>query len=257
MSATTAQSGAGYSVAQPGDGYLWIRRSGQLPGVGPGIVCLHGRGGGAQQYVPYHNKLSIGYFAQLLAREGFRVLAIDDQGGTDWGSQDSTDRIADAVAWLQDPTKGGAKAGKVGVMGWSMGGMAALNWVDQNVAKHACSWLWAPATDLAWAHSQAAWTAEIDAAYADDEGYAVAVQGGNNPAAVPQNYRDIGKIRCAQAVDDATIPIQKTRDFVTAVNHADVTITELANGGHSNLFSNVTDLELVQFYRDNLGVPAS
>lgn len=241
----------GYAGASfPNEGSLLLSRKDQLSGVGPGIICLHGRGGNCLQYTPYPNKLSIGYFANVLAQEGFRVLAIDDMGGVDWGSQDSTDRINDAVTYLQGA--GGARAGEVGIMGWSMGGIAALNWIDQQPIKFGCAWLWCPATDLAWAHSQAAWTAEIDAAYADDEGYTVAVQGGNNPAAVPQNYRGIGKIVCAHAADDTTIPQQKTIDFVNAVNHADVTLKNIANGGHSNLFSNVTDLELVKFYKDNL-----
>lgn len=249
MSRVVTQKASGYAGASfPNEGSLLLRRMGQAAGDGPGIVALHGRTGDCLQYAPYANKLSIGYFADLLAREGFRVLAIDDMGGTDWGSQDSTARINDAVTYLQGA--GGAKAGKVGIMGWSMGGIAALNWIDQNVAKHACSWLWCPCSDLEWARAQPAWTAEVDAAYA-----AEGTRAGNSPVASPANYRGAGRIHLRHAQDDATIPVQQSRDFVAAVNDPLVTLAEAPNGGHSNLFAAVTDLELVSYYRTHLGVP--
>lgn len=233
-------------------GYL-SRRARQPVGAGPGIVFLHGRGGNAAGHFPYANKLAVGYWFDLLAREGFRCMAIDQMGGTSWGNQASTDRVNEAITYLQDPAKGGAKAGKVGIFGYSMGGIAALNWLDQNVAKHACSWLFAPATDLEWVHAQTGWTAEVDAAYG---GNYAANKAGQDPTQSPANYRGLGPIHCAHSVDDATIPVQKTRDFVAAVADPQVTLTEYAQGGHNAVFTNVSDAELVGFYRTHLGVPA-
>lgn len=244
--------GKGYSVVTATDQQLLMYRDRQPAGVGPGIICLHGRGATANQYAPNSARdYTPGTLANALAREGFRVMAIDDNGTVDWGSQDSTDRINEAITYLQDATKGGAKAGKVGIMGWSMGGMATLNWLDQNIAKHACSWLWAPATDLEWFHNNATYAAEIDAAYAQ-EGNRI----GNSPIAQAANYRGAGAIRIVHAVDDATIPIQQSRDFVAAVNDPAVTLFEAQAGNHTAMFGQVTELEVVKFYRDNLGVPA-
>lgn len=245
------QFGKGYSAITASDQQYLMYRAGQRVGVGPGIICLHGRGASAVQYAPNSARdYSPGFYANALAREGFRVMSIDDNGTTDWGSQDSTDRINEAITYLQDVAKGGAKSGKVGIMGWSMGGMATLNWLDQNIAKHACSWLWAPASDLEYFHNNATYTAEIDAAYAQ-EGNRV----GNSPIAQAANYRGAGPIRIVHAVDDTTIPIQQSRDFVTAVGDPGVTLFEAPVGNHTAMFGQVTELEVVKFYRDNLGVP--
>lgn len=251
MSGVVGTKANGYAGASfPNEGSLYLRRRDQPNGVGPGIVCLHGRGGDCRQYAPYHNKFSVGYFANLLAREGFRVLAIDDMGGTDWGSQDSTARIQDAVTYLRGPL--GAKAGPVGIMGWSMGGVAGLNWLDQNPVDHGASWLWCPCTDLEWARAQAAYTAEVDAAYATE-----GTRAGNSPVATPANYRGRGPIHLVHATDDATIPVTQSRAFVAAVADAQVTLDEVAAGGHSNLFTQVADKDPVAFFRGALGVPSA
>lgn len=249
MSQLLIDKADGYAAGFPTEGSLFIRRKGQLPANGPGLICLHGRGGNCLQYSPHDNRdIAVGYHSWRLALEGFRIFAIDDMGATDWGSQDSTSRINDAITWLQ--STGGAKPGKVGLMGWSMGSIAALNWADQNSDKHACSWLWAPATDLEYFHSIGTYTAEIDAAYST-EGTRV----GNSPIAQASNYRGIGKIHMVHAVDDTTIPIQQSRDFVSAVNHVDVDLEESAIGNHTALFGHPTDSAIALFFRNNLGIP--
>lgn len=249
-------------IAGQSETMLFMRRKGQPVGMGPGIVCNHGHGATSLQYLQYHDKtFAPGYFAWMLAREGYRVMAIDDAGITTWGDQASTDRINDAITWLQDPAKGGAAAGKVGMMGWSMGGLAALNWLDRNPAKHGCSWLWCPATDVDFFHNGSyvapypmgtvtpgQYAAEIDAAY--PAGYA-----GDNPRVTPENYRGVGPIRLVHAADDGTIPQGQSQFFVDQVADPAVTLKKLATGGHAALFGAVTDLEMVQHFRAGLGVP--
>lgn len=242
MSVVAIQKASGYAAGFPNEGSLFLSRKDQPSGQGVGVICLHGRGGDCLQYTPYYNTLAVGYFTNLLALEGYKVLAIDDMGGTDWGSQDSTARINDAIAYLQGTL--GAKSGKVLLMGWSMGGVAALNWIDQNPSKHLASWLWCPCTDLEWARSQPAWTAEIDAAYSTE-----GTRAGNSPVATPNNYQGVGPIKIAHAQDDATVPYSQSQAFVAAVNDPNVTLRTINAGGHTNLFSSVTDLELLQFYK--------
>jgi dienelactone hydrolase len=247
MSEVVIEKANGYAGASyPNEGSLFMYRRNQPAGEGPGIICLHGRGGTCLQYVAHTARdFAPGWGAYLLAREGYRVLAIDDMGGAAWGNQTSTDRINDAIAYLQ--STGGAKAGKVGIMGWSMGGIAALNWLDQNPVKHACSWLWCPATDLDYFHNNATYTAEIDAAYPT---YATSSVG-QSPAATPANYRNVGPIKIVHASDDTTIPLSQSQAFVTAVNDPKVTLTQVI-GGHTALFGQVTDSQIVSHFKANL-----
>lgn len=245
---------SGYSATSPTDGALLFRRKGQADGVGPAVVAIHGHGADSLTWIDSESTLAPGRFCRYLAEEGYRVIAIDDGGGTTWGDQASVDRIADAVAWMQAArgagmasylSSGGAKSGKVGLMGWSMGAMAVLNYLKRNKPKVGAAWLWAPVTDLDWARAQAAWTAEVDAAFGGN--YALNAPG-YKVADEPATFRGVAPIKLAHAADDATVPQSKSTSFVAAVNDPLVTMRNVATGGHSGAFQQVPVYETLQFF---------
>lgn len=223
------------------------------------VIAIHGHGGDATQFetlTAYQ-----GAHVDALANAGLLVYSIDAGGIHTWSNDTAMSAISSAYSWITDPAKGGAKAGKVGIMGWSMGGGNSLNWIKRNAAKVARAWLWVPESDLDFFHGTPGYTpsyatggialggyaAEIDAAY-----------GGNYAANAPghkirdeyASWNGLGvPITIAHAVDDGTIPIAQNRDaFVPGVNDPNVTFRSVPGGGHDGLFNYVPTDEVVAFY---------
>ena len=106
------------------------------PGVAPGtklptILALHG---GPQEQLDDRFDLGVSYYLslQLLAANGYAVLAVNPRGSTgrgekyaagiyaDWGHKDAEDALA-AVDWAE--REGIADPNRLGIGGWSYGGM--------------------------------------------------------------------------------------------------------------------------------------
>ena len=215
-------------------------------GAGKGILAQHGHGADALQFTAATD--TIGDHASKLADAGFAVLAGDEAGGASWGGAAAMTAMDDLYAYLQTgPSK--CRSGRVGLFGWSMGGLVALNWMKRNPTKVGCVWLWSPVTDLDWARTQAAWTAEVNAAYGGD----YSTSGGYRVHDEPASFRGIAPIRIAHATDDAVVPFAQSQAFVTAVNDPEVSLhsTSLV-GGHTDLFRHVSASDISDFFAAHL-----
>jgi pimeloyl-ACP methyl ester carboxylesterase len=107
------------------------------------ILCCHGYGGSGWSYAPAQPP---GQHVTALANAGYALLPVDHARINSWGDPDSMRALDDAYTYAT--TTLGYSNTKVGLMGYSMGGLAALNWLKRNPSKVSCAWLWAPATDL-------------------------------------------------------------------------------------------------------------
>lgn len=249
-----ATKGIGYSTSAPTEGQLLIAANGtRFDGSHPGVICFHGHGGDSLQYLPNASPslTGPGYHAWRLAEAGYIVLAIDDAGGVAWSGPPAMSRADDAYAKLTAPVASGgygAKAGVIGLVGWSMGGLTVLNWMKRNTTKVAATWLWAPVTDLDWAEAQAAWKTEIDTAFSP---YSTASVGYRVHDEYP-SWRLGIPIEVAHAADDTTVPQSQSQAFVTGVNDPAVTFRSIASGGHIGLFGSVTDREFIAQFRQAL-----
>lgn len=218
-----------------------------------GIIALHGHGGSALQYI---GGGAIRKHPAALAKAGYVVLAVD-LGSTSWSSDAALAAVTDAHTWLANKVADG----KIGIMGYSMGGLTSLNWIKQNSEKVAAVWLWNPLLDLDWAHSTvgyvppeggsvanvSGWVTEIDAAYS---GNFATNSVGHKVMNEPITYRLGIPIKVCSAVDDTTIPISHGRYFVGQVN--DPLVTQRLpepTGGHGNTSINVPTQEVVDFYK--------
>lgn len=251
--------GVGYSASAPAEGYLIQRQKGiPLDNSVPLILGLHGHGGSAFTFMPSGdvNYQAPGYHARNLVEAGFAFLSVDDGGASAWGDAAALARIDDAIAWAHAQ---GYKTDKIGLMGYSMGGLAALNWIKRNAAKVAGAWLWAPATDLDFFNGTAGYVpAYANPNNAPQGAYSAEIQADYNPYGAgsagfrihdePASFRGIAPIKIAQADDDATVPPAQNTSFVANVNDPLVTFREIANGGHTGLFAGVPAAEVVQFY---------
>lgn len=219
----------------------------------PLIIALHGHGGAAIQYQPGG---VLPNHAEALANAGYIFLSIDT-GSTSWSTDAVMNVITDAVNWVSSKVK----AGKIGLMGYSMNGAGALNWTKRNPLNVACVWLWNPLLDLDWAHSTvgyvppqggadanvAGWTTELDAAFGNN--FAVNAVG-HKVMDEPTSYRLGIPIKIAASSDDATIPISHARYFVAQVN--DPVVTQRLpepTGGHVMGVRAVPSQEVIDFFK--------
>lgn len=249
--------GVGYAAGAPGESYLLMRRKGvPLDGTHPLIVCLHGHGGTSLHYLPGASPTLTGpgYHAWRLAESGFIVLAIDAGGTTTWGDAAAIARITDAVAFAAGL---GAKTTKIGLMGWSMGCAAALNWIKRNPAEVGAAWLWAAATDLDFFNATAGYVPSYSAGGVAMGAFASEIAADFNPYSSsagfrihdePASFAGIAPIKIAHAADDATIPQAQSASFVAAVNDPLVTFRAIAAGGHTGLFGAVGEAEVIQHF---------
>lgn len=119
------------------------------------IIYMHYGGVGAYE----HLRAAYQGAGRLLQQIGDRIpiLAIDggtipgsgtDDGTSTIGNTTAVNRIADAVAWVIDPTKGGGKTDKVILMGASGGATGIVNYAKANPTKVAAMVGILPTSDL-------------------------------------------------------------------------------------------------------------
>ncbi len=229
----------------PSEKSLLIKQPNDTTPVGDrrAIIVLHGHGASATQW-------TVGNFvsddAQALADAGYYVFAIDGGGTATWNADAATGAagaITGAYGWL---VAQGYNA-KVGLMGWSMGGGNALQWIKNNPTLVSGALLWAPMSDLAYFHANgtAGQIAEIDTAYAGD--YAVNSVG-HRISDEYATWRDKCPIKLIHGDADPTVPIALSQAFVAGVNQSQVTLTTVAGADHTTIFSGVTTASTVAFF---------
>lgn len=149
-----ASFGSLYELAGPRSGF----RNGTLPGV----IWNHGAGvdtaNQPEQWANVANDVgSIGANLRPLIACHYALLSTPHFDGTltqeqnSWGNDNERSNLVDATTWLLSPTGGGARPGKVAIMGFSMGGTSTFGLVKAlgrtNVAGVV---LVEPVVDLSW-----------------------------------------------------------------------------------------------------------
>lgn len=236
---TVSNFGVGRYRASEKD--LQVYSKGARPGNAARVIlALHGSGGDALQFNLNQNP---GGHVQALADAGFYVVSIDAGGSTTWGNDTAMQAITDAYNYAIASLGSGAK---VGILGWSMGGMNALNWLKRNPAKVSRMLLGAPASDLGAEHADATFTAAIDTAYANN--YAVNSVG-HDPILEPVTFRGLARTKIYHAQDDATIAVTRSRAFVAAVADPAIDLVETAVGGHLGVWSPYPTADTVAYFQ--------
>lgn len=241
---------------QAGEAAVWTYNTGELwDGTSRLVVCLHGHGTpGNDTLTPlqFNQNVGPGRAPMALARTGrYVVLGIEAAGATSWSKPAVMDRIDSAVAAARAR---GAKLGKYGLLGWSMGGLEVANKIKRDAANIAAAWTWAAMVDLDFAHSTAGhvpsagnptWTVEIEASFGT-----WAASAGYRAWDEPESFRDLSvPWKLCHATDDTVVPQSVSVDFVADVDDPLVTM-RVPNvlGDHTMLFANVPDEEIVAFY---------
>lgn len=254
--------GKGYSTSAPSETMMLIREKlTPTNGTHHGILCFHGHGGDSSQFEPFGQSTitAPGYHTWQLAEAGYIMGSIDAGGGTTWGNATAMSRATDGYTWLT--TTAGAKTGKIGIMAWSMGGLAALNWIKRNPTLVAGALLWEPVTDLDWANSTAGYTPAYGGSVANNGTWSTEIAAAYNPYSTAStgyrvrdeysSWKGLGiPIKVIHASDDTTVPVAQSQSgFVPGVNDPNVTLrSPLPTGNHSGVFANVPSSETVAFF---------
>lgn len=248
LAAGAAGTAGEISVLTYNTGELW-------DGTSRLIIALHGHGTPGQDTLTpqqFNQNTGAGAGSMALARTGrYVVCSIQADGATSFSNPRVMTAINNAVTAMR--TKG-AKTGKYGLLGWSMGGLETANQIKRDAANIAAAWTWAPLIDLDYVFStaghvpianNASWTTEATTAfgsYAASAGYRVWDE--------PNSYKNLGvKWKITHATDDTVIPQSVSTSFVAAVNDPNITMrTPDIVGDHTNLFQYIPDTEVVAHF---------
>lgn len=239
-----------------GETACWTYNTGeQWDGTSRLIIALHGHGNpgsDSTMCLTFNQNVGPGSAAMALARTGrYVVCSIQAAGASSWSKPAALTAINDAVTAARTR---GAKTGKYGILGWSMGGLETANQIKRDYANIAAAWTWSPAIDLDYVYSTAGhyilsnntgWKNEVDAgfgSYAATAGYRVWDE--------PASYRNLGvKWKICHATNDSVIPYEISTNFVSAVNDPDISMrTPDVVGDHTLLFQYVPDSEVVAHF---------
>lgn len=205
------------------------------------IIALHGRYLTSITWGPITSPTAYEHVRALL-RRGYAVVSIDAGGLTPWSNALSMTAINNAVD-IALARFGGTK---VGLLGFSMGGLEALNYIKRYPSKVAGAMLWAPCTDLKWAYNlsgyvpayplggltaDSAFISEINAAFSCTSGTFLSATAGYRIVDEYATWKNKAPIKLIHATDDNVVPIGQAREFIAGVDDPFVTMEEVV-GGH-------------------------
>jgi len=214
----------------------------------PGIVACHGYGGAASNWVDPVNFPGSNNLATKLAAQGYPVLACDLGGGDTWAYIPTASRINDAITYLQGTMK--AKAGKVVLLGISMGGLNALYYAGTFPANVSCVVCLAPVSDIQWTvTNNSVLATAINGVYPG--GYTDATYGATyNPKIMAGNSKYVGMpIQIWQGSSDTTVPPSETTAFANLVPSA--TVISIAGGHAESTWAEVDPVQVASFIGAN------
>lgn len=240
----------GLGDVTPAEAYsLLLPRNWAADQTVPGIVFCHGYGDNALAAIDGAGHAGQSQIARRLAEAGYPVLGCDLGGTSTWGYTPVQSRINDAITYLQSTVK--AKAGKVALVGISMGGCNALVYAANNPANVSCLVGVAPVNDLQSivTNNTGGLAAAINAVY--PSGYSDATYGATyNPTVMAASGKYAGiAVHLWQGSSDGTV--NTTPTFYSKLPPATSTITYLPGGHAETTWSEVDPGTVINFLKAN------
>lgn len=118
-------------------------------GTKMGVIYCHGATGVAGQVVDGVSFASLKAIMLAVAVAGYPIVSV--YTGDSWGNDYGMAQITAAKTFLQGAV--GAKAGKIALIGGSMGGANVLNWAKRNLSSVACAVGFVPVSDISDIHT--------------------------------------------------------------------------------------------------------
>lgn len=208
-----------------------------------GIIYMHGATQTEAQMVDGANYGPLKITLRALAVAGYPIIGVYAAGDA-WGNATAKSRIDDAKTYLQGTM--GAKAGKIGIIGGSMGGLTALNWAKSNLSSVACAVGLVPVSDVTDMHTnnRGGLTASINTAYST---WSEATYGATyNPHTYAAGSLTGLRYKAWYGLTDTTVIPATVTDVVTAIG-ATASSQSLA-GDHNTALNTIVPADVVAFF---------
>lgn len=209
----------------------------------PGVLHAHGAGGYSQNMIDPTGLQSSLYGA---IGDSGRVLLSSDYGGpANWGASTAMTRMSAANTYLH--TLPGVKAGKVALIGGSMGALCALNWAAANPTLVSCVVGVIPVVNLTdiVGNNRGGYAAEVIAAYGGSYSEAANGPTSNPKTNAATKYAGIPILLYYGTSDTLCLPSEVT-GFAAAAG-SNVTMRALEGGHDYGTWANVNRDEVVAF----------
>lgn len=233
-------SSYGVDTVHTGEGFLTlVPKHYRADGTVPGVLFCHGAGDGAYNGALIEGTVpSVRNIVFELAGL-YPVLSCDLGGQYTWGNSTVISRVTEAKTYLQGTM--GAKAGKIVLVGLSMGNLSALAWAAANLTSVSCAVGIIPCCDLTdmRTNNRGGYQAVIDAAYgglyvaatyqaAHNPAY-IATQGGYAGLPYKAWYGSSDAVAIASTVTGLVSAIGGTASAVQAATsgHVDATVAAI------------------------------
>lgn len=208
------------------------------------IICQHGHGG---DYLQIEQGRAFAGHPEYWADRGYVVGCIST--GDQWASAAAMTALTNLANYLNNTV---GAAGKIGMAGWSMGGLHVMRWYLENPTRVAVGWVVSPALDLDADEANASWTAEIDAIYGGTHSSYLTQGSPRSPRNNVASFRGGPKWQIVHATDDTIIPYSNSTGFISAVNDPAVTMRSPdITGNHQGGLINISPRESWEWIRTN------
>jgi pimeloyl-ACP methyl ester carboxylesterase len=229
MPVSTAYGAGQYHPALSGDHHYAVVPRGFKSGSKPPVIWCPGHGAAADQGYAENYTADV---ARAICAAGYPLLCIDAGASVQpqWGNATALACIDDAIAYAQSTL--GAATGKAHVMGFSMGGLAALAYATANPSKVRSVLLVCPGVDMDYYYSHG--FADTATAYGSFSAMEAAL-----PLHSPQQIAANGNlpnvpIKMFYTTDDTTAVTALQLTFASTAGAA-VQVESMGTGGHSPL----------------------
>jgi alpha-beta hydrolase superfamily lysophospholipase len=240
---SVAVFGSGYRPGPAaGERFAYVEpRLSRRDGTCGAVIALPGRGADCRVWLPH--RFEQGRHAAVLA-ERYTLLTVDAGGPRAWSGRDALRAVTDAYRYATETLKA---APRVGLMGWSMGGLTALNWMARNRDLVAGCVLWTPSTDIRYFYRvDSEYASEIEAVYGRRRwSRRVAA---HCPARDPGTFRSSPPTRIYVGEADEVVPPSQSAELVAGARNPSWERIVLPGAGHSNLFGFVDPRQVVDFF---------
>ncbi len=218
----------------------------------PVILYCHGYNENIASVNPAGQPAQFGPTAKALADAGFMVVASDLTGLSNWGNAGAITALQNLYQYLV----ANFPVGQIGIIGHSMGSLAALTTIAQRILPNiAAAYMIEPACNLRWLAETSSYAAAVKTAHglaSDLSDYATKTAGLDPLKQEGWRYRGMPMRVVASPQDTQILKTECADKLVALVSPYSTDVTTLtASGGHTNA-SHFVPSDVVAFFRRTL-----
>lgn len=232
------------SLVAPSSGENWLSivpSTWAGDGTKMGVLYMHGAQSNEVQPLASW-PFTLGSIILAVVKAGYPVLC-PFAGGDTWGNATAQTRMDEARTYLQGTM--GAKAGAIGLIGGSMGGLAVQNWAKNNLSSVACAVGLTPVSNVSDIHTnnRSGLAGSINTAYST---WSEATYGASfNPATYASTGLAGLKYKAWYGASDSIVINTTVTAVVSAIGGTASAVS--VTGDHTTALGNIPPADVVAF----------